>query len=173
MIKWYRFIVWEQCSTREIGNDNFVINVWVPEVGNTTDTPNPPGWLPLYLFFYIHYLNYPDLLPYNTSDIFPWPPRLHANDRRKTEPSVPTLLADFSDPKEKLLLSKPKRTKDRHCKHRKSGSLEAEQSISLVNLKLPAISAILDHFGGHWSRCGVILKKNKRLRNVMVINLFG
>ena len=34
-------------STREIGNYNFLsINVWVSEVGNTADTPNPPWVLP-------------------------------------------------------------------------------------------------------------------------------
>ena len=26
----------------------FLINVWVPEVGNTADTPNPPWILPLF-----------------------------------------------------------------------------------------------------------------------------
>ena len=47
MYKWYRYIVREPRSTREIGNYNFLMYVWVPEVGNTADTPNPPWVLPL------------------------------------------------------------------------------------------------------------------------------
>ena len=41
MYKWYRYIVREPRSTQEIGNYTFLIYVWVPEVGNTADTPNP------------------------------------------------------------------------------------------------------------------------------------
>ena len=43
-----RYIVWKPRSTREIGNDNFLKKyVWVLEVVNTADTPNPPWLLPL------------------------------------------------------------------------------------------------------------------------------
>ena len=34
-------IVWEQRSTREKEIIIFLINDWVPELGNTADTPNP------------------------------------------------------------------------------------------------------------------------------------
>ena len=40
-----------------------------------------------------------------TSDVFPPPARLHANNWRKTDPP-PALLGDFSDPKEQLMFSK-------------------------------------------------------------------
>ena len=36
-----------QCRYPIIGNYNFLMYVWVPEVGNTADTPNPPLVLPL------------------------------------------------------------------------------------------------------------------------------
>lgn len=40
-------IVWELRSIREIGEYSFFKYVWVPEVSNTADKPNPPGLLPL------------------------------------------------------------------------------------------------------------------------------
>jgi len=42
-----------------------------------------------------------------TSDNFPWPPRLHTNNWRKTDPP-PTLLGTFSDPKEQFYVFKTK-----------------------------------------------------------------
>ena len=41
------YIVWEPRSTRDVGNVNIFKYDRVPEVGNTADTPNPPGLLPL------------------------------------------------------------------------------------------------------------------------------
>ena len=43
-----------------------------------------------------------------TSDVFPPPSRVHANNRKKTDPP-PALQGDFSDPKEQLMFSKPRR----------------------------------------------------------------
>jgi len=45
-----------------------------------------------------------------TSEVFPRPSRLHANNGRKIDPSPPALLGDFSDPKE------PRETKEKPFK---------------------------------------------------------